>query len=138
MNGNLNENFSGFAKNIFFPHLRKQNLGWECTCNVSKMFPFCCYIIPCFNHLAPNVGFWFPLKASEKPIFLTPWYAHVRVRIRGYEILGFLMFSWGSKRNIGKKTINSKKVPYSSLDLTMIITTKQPIKKFVLDMRLQI
>ena len=28
-------------------------------------------------------------KFSEKLIFLTPWYAHVRVRIRGLQMLVF-------------------------------------------------
>ena len=29
------------------------------------------------------------VKVSEKLTFLTPWYAHVRVRIRGLEMLFF-------------------------------------------------
>ena len=29
-------------------------------------------------------------KFSKKLTFLTPWYIHVRVRIRGFEMLGFM------------------------------------------------
>ena len=35
-----------------------------------------------------------PFSTYKKLTFLTPWYAHVRVRIRGYEILTFRKISW--------------------------------------------
>ena len=37
-------------------------------------------------------------KFFEKPLFFTPWYAHVRVRIRG--VRNVILFSWSTRFEI--------------------------------------
>ena len=65
--------------------------------------------LECLNHFFPNVPFWFPWK-HQKTTNIS--YPQIRTCTCAYQGVrndsGFLMFTNGSKRNIGKKRVKTK------------------------------
>ena len=62
---------------------------------------------------------------SEKLTFLTPWYAHARVRIRGLEMLVFqkILRTYVMDGSLDRKRLISKKVNFKIYEVTGWTTT---------------
>ena len=104
---NRGENFQFSARGERYVYLKKITLGWISPCQrITCILDFCVFGISTnvdICNLVIDITAYFDwffealrdhlfstfAKFSGKQAFLTSWYTHIRVRIRGWEILVF-------------------------------------------------